>query len=125
MSKTKALLRFGLWPDGRAPTSQPAELTNAARRTAATAIEELNKLGVTAELDKAGKAHFRSTRILPPAARLLIERQGDLIESFLIERAIAELKQRQEQERAQLKEMFATLARAKAKPRDPTGGSNA
>lgn len=116
MSKTKALLRFGLWPDGRAPTSQPAELTNAARRAAATAIEELNKLGVTAELDKAGKAHFRSDRIPSRDARLTIERHGDLIEPFLIEETIAKLKQRQEQERTRLKETLAALARAKAKP---------
>ena len=65
-----------------------AELTVAARRAAQAALEELNRLGVAVELDKAGKAHFRTTRILPPAARLMIERQGDLIEAYLIERVI-------------------------------------
>jgi hypothetical protein len=58
--------------------------------------EELNRLGVTVELDKAGKAHFHATRIPRPAARLTIERQGDLIEAYLIERAIAALKREQE-----------------------------
>ena len=75
---------------------QPAELTVAARRMAASALEELSRLGVTVELDKAGKAHFHATRIPPPAARLTIERQGDLIEAYLIERAIAALKREQE-----------------------------
>jgi hypothetical protein len=63
---------------------------------AATALEELRRLGVTAELDETGKARFRSVRIPPPAARLTIERQGDLIEAYLIERAIAALKGEQE-----------------------------
>ena len=63
---------------------------------AMSALEELNRLGVTVELDKAGKAHFRATRIPPPAARLTIERQGDLIETYLIERAIAAFKREQE-----------------------------
>jgi hypothetical protein len=58
--KTKSQLRhFGYWPDGAASTvNQPAELTVAARRIAASALEELSRLGVTVELDKAGKAHF-------------------------------------------------------------------
>jgi hypothetical protein len=38
-------------------------------------------------LDKAGRAHFRPTRFVPPAARLAIERHGDLIEAYLLERA--------------------------------------
>jgi hypothetical protein len=97
MGKTRAQLRyFGQWPDGPASTNQPAELTVAARRVAAAALEELNRLGVTVELDKAGKAHFHATRIPPPAARLTIERQGDLIEAYLIERAIAALKRERE-----------------------------
>ena len=92
--KTKSQLRhFGYWPDRAASTvNQPAELTAAARRMALPALEELNPFGVTVELDKAGKAHFHATRIPPPAARLTIERQGDLIEAYLIERAIAALK---------------------------------
>jgi hypothetical protein len=97
VGKARSQLRYvGQWPDGRAPPGQPAELTVAARRMAASALEELNRLGVTAELDRAGKAHFRSVRIPPPAARSMIERQGDLIEAYLIERAIAALKREQE-----------------------------
>jgi hypothetical protein len=89
MSSTKSQLRyFGQWPDGLAPTNQPAELTVAAMRLAAAALEELNRLGVTVGLDKAGRAHFHATRIIPPpAARLTIERQGDLIEAYLVELA--------------------------------------
>jgi hypothetical protein len=76
MSRVQSQLRrFGYWPDGRpASANQPAELTVAARRLAATALEELNRLGVTTELNKAGRAHFHATRIPPPAARLTIER---------------------------------------------------
>jgi hypothetical protein len=87
MSKTKSQLRYGQWPDSPASAHHPAGLTVAAQRLAATALAELNRPGVTVELDKAGKAHFRSVRIPPPAARLMIERQGDLIEAYLIERA--------------------------------------
>jgi hypothetical protein len=65
------------------------------RRLAEAALEELNRLGVTVELNKTGKAHFHATRIPPPVARLTIERQGDLIEAYLIERAIAALKREQ------------------------------
>jgi hypothetical protein len=87
MSKVKAQLRNGLWPDSSAPAHQPAELTVAARRMAMCALEELKRLGVTVSLDKVGKAHFRSVRVPPPAARLTAERQGDLIEAYLIERS--------------------------------------
>jgi hypothetical protein len=97
MGKTRSQLRYvGQWPDDPAPANHPAELTVAARRLAAAALEELNRLGVSVELDKAGKAHFHAMRIPPPAARLTIERQGDLIETYLIERAIAALKREQE-----------------------------
>jgi hypothetical protein len=97
MSKTRSQMRYvGQWPDGYGPSNHPAELTVAARRAAATALEELNRLGVGVEVDKAGKVHFRSVRVPPPAARLTIERQGDLIEAYLIERAIAALKRQQE-----------------------------
>jgi hypothetical protein len=90
MSKTRSQMRYvGQWPDGYGPSNHPAELTVAARRLAASALEELNRLGVTVELDKAGRAHFRAKRIPPPAARLTIERQGDLIETYLIERKVA------------------------------------
>ena len=96
MSKTKAQLRYGLWPTGQAPMRQSAELTGAARRLAAAAVEELGKLGVTVTLSESGRAHFSGGRFAPPAARLTIERQGDLIEAYLIERAIAALKREQE-----------------------------
>ena len=92
MGKTKAQLRYDYWPDGSAPMNYPAELTVAAKRLAASALEGLNRLGVAVGLDKAGKAYFHATRIPPPTARLTIERQGDLIEAYLIERAIAALK---------------------------------
>jgi hypothetical protein len=61
-----------------------------------SALEELKRLGVDVALDKAGKAHFRSVTVPPPAARLTIERQGDLIEAYLVERAIEPLKRQQE-----------------------------
>ena len=90
MSKTKSQLRYvGLWPDSPAPTSQPVELTVAARRMAMSALEELSRLGVAVEVDRAGRARFRSVRIPPPTARLMIERQGDLIEAYLRERVTA------------------------------------
>jgi hypothetical protein len=96
MSKTKSQLRYGQWPDTPASAHHPAGLTVAAQRLAATALEGLNRLGVTVGLDKAGEAYFHATRIPPPAARLTIERQGELIEAYLIERAIAALKREQE-----------------------------
>ena len=77
MSKTKAQLRYGLWPDSPAAARLQPELTVAARRMAASALEELNRLGVTVGLDKAGKAHFPSVRIPLRDARLTIERHGD------------------------------------------------
>jgi hypothetical protein len=42
MSKTKSQLRYvGQWPDGPALMNQPVELTAAARRMAASSLEEL------------------------------------------------------------------------------------
>ena len=95
MSKTKSP-RFGRRPDSPASTHQPAELTVAARRMVGSALEELHRLGVNAELDEAGKARFRSVKIPPPAARLAIERLGDLSEAYLIERASRRVKREQE-----------------------------
>ena len=63
---------------------QPAGLTVAARRLAEAALEELGRFGVVARLDKTGRAHFRATRVLPPAAKLAIERHGDLIEAYVL-----------------------------------------
>jgi hypothetical protein len=85
--KIKSQLRFGQWPDGPAPAHHPAGLTVAARHLAETALEDLGRLGVVVKLDQAGKAHFRATRALPPAAKLAVERHGDLIEAYLSERA--------------------------------------
>jgi hypothetical protein len=87
MSKTRSQLRFGQWPDGRASTDHLPGLTVAARRLAASALEELGRFGVVVWLDKAGRAHFRSARIPSRDARLAIERHGDLIETYLNERA--------------------------------------
>jgi hypothetical protein len=96
MAKLKSQLRFGQWPHIPAPARLQPELTVAVRRLAAAALEELGKLGVTVTLSESGRAHFSGGRFAPPAARLTIERQGDLIESCLIERAIAALKREQE-----------------------------
>jgi hypothetical protein len=95
VGRIKSQLRFGLWPDSPAPAHHPVGLTVAARRLAEAALEELSRLGVTVELDQAGNAHFRSVRIPSHDARLIIERHGDLIEAYLIERAIAALKREQ------------------------------
>ena len=84
MGKTKAQLRFGLWPDSPASMNPPTELTVAARRMAMSALEALKRLGVNVSLDKAGRAHFRRVRIPSRDARLLIERHG---ETYLNEQA--------------------------------------
>jgi hypothetical protein len=87
MAREKAPLRFGLWPESLVQARQPTELTAAAKRLAASTVKELAKLGVTVEVDKARRAHFRSTKIPPIAARLLIETRGDLVESYMVQRA--------------------------------------
>jgi hypothetical protein len=93
VSRTKAQLRFGLWPDAPAPTRQPSELTAAAKQQGLKAIEELDRLGVTMKIED-GRARFRlATSVrgagkavaLSPAARRIVERQGDLIEACLKE----------------------------------------
>jgi hypothetical protein len=87
MGKVKAQLRYGYWPDGSAPMNYPAELTVAAKRLAASALEELNRLGVNVSLDTVGRVHFNATRIPSRDARLMIEKHADLIETYLVERA--------------------------------------
>lgn len=96
MSRTRALLRYGLWPDipmtGHPASSRaPVELTAAARAQAIRAIGELNRLGVSVTLDN-GKARFRlaanvrgagSLAIMPTAARRIVEKLGDVIEACL------------------------------------------
>jgi hypothetical protein len=66
MGKVKAQLRYAYWPDGSAPMNYPAELTVAAKRLAASALEELNRLGVNVSL---GQVHFNATRIPSRDAR--------------------------------------------------------
>jgi hypothetical protein len=82
VSRTKALLKLGLWPPSRAPNNQPTELTPAARTQGLRAIEELGRLGVSVRLEE-GKARFRSLYAMPSAARRIIEVKGDLIEASL------------------------------------------
>jgi hypothetical protein len=57
MGKVRSQLRHvGYWPDSLASANPPPELTPAARRLAASAIEELNRIGVVVTLDKARRA---------------------------------------------------------------------
>ena len=93
MKKSKSQLRhFGYWPPSRAAAHDPPQLTVAAKRLAMSAIEELNRLGVTVTLDKDAqdgrsgiRARFRSVKAMPSAARRMIELRGDLVEAHLIE----------------------------------------
>jgi hypothetical protein len=62
-------------------------LTVAARRLAEAVLEDLGRFGVVATLDEAGRARFQTSKVLPPAAKLAIERHGDLIEAHLREAA--------------------------------------
>ena len=85
--RTRSQLRHvGQWPDGSAPMPHPLELTVAAKRLAANVIEELAKSGVSVTLDKAGRVLFHRVRTPSRYTRAAIERWGDLIESYLIER---------------------------------------
>jgi hypothetical protein len=84
--RTRSQLRFGLWPHSPIRAHHSIGLTVAARRLAEAALEELGRLGVVATLDQTGRAHFRATYTPLRAARLAIERHGDLIEAYLIER---------------------------------------
>jgi chromosome condensin MukBEF MukE localization factor len=93
MSRTRALLRYGLWPDIPALTKEPVELTAAAKAQGLNALEALHRLGVVVTVDD-GKARFRlatsvqgagKATALSPAARRVIERDGDLIETTLVQ----------------------------------------
>lgn len=75
-----------MWPEAP-PAREPIELTAAARRQAEAALEQLKRAGVKAHLDGAGRARFRSHKVPPVAARLIIERMGDQIEAVLNARA--------------------------------------
>jgi hypothetical protein len=82
-SRTRALLKFGQWPDIKA-TKEPVELTAAARALALNAIEELGRLGVTVTLDGFNRARFRCRwPVMPVAVRRIVEAKGDLIEACL------------------------------------------
>ena len=87
MGRIKSQLRYGQWPESREPAHHHVGLTVAARRLAASVLEELGRLGVVATLDDEGRARFRATRTASREAKLMIERHGDLIEAYLIERA--------------------------------------
>lgn len=86
--KTRTALGLGSRLDGKAATYR-SELVPAARRLAESVIEELAAQGVTAWLDSSGRAHFRSLKVPPLAARRAIEIYGDLVEALLVERSAA------------------------------------
>jgi hypothetical protein len=90
MSKVKSQLRYGIgmWPESREPAHvQPLGLTVAARRVAMNALGELSRLGVVVTLDDEGRARFRATKALPPAAKRIVETHADVIEAHLRESA--------------------------------------
>jgi hypothetical protein len=83
MSRTHALLRYGLWPDIPVSAKEPVELTTAARARGLHAIEELSRLGVTVTIED-GRLRFRSSRVvMPAAARRIVETHGHLLEAVL------------------------------------------
>ena len=86
-SKIKSQLRFGqvVWPEARAPSSHHIGLSVAARRLAEATLAELTRLGVTVAIDDEGRARFRTTKVLPPTAKRLIETHCDLLETFIKE----------------------------------------
>ena len=83
--KLKAQLKGGLWPESREPAPHHIGFTVAAKRLAEATLEELSRLGVIVTLED-GRARFRAAKVLPPAAKRVIETHADLIESFLKER---------------------------------------
>ena len=85
MTRIKSQLRFGLWPESKEREHHHVGLTVAARRLAEATFEELGRLGVIVNLE-GGKARFRSTKPLPPAAMRIVETHGDVIEAYLREK---------------------------------------
>ena len=85
-SRIKADLYSGLWPESKAPASHAIGLTPAARRLDQSTLEELSRLGVAVAIDDEGRARFRTTKVLPPAAKRLIETHADLLQSWLREK---------------------------------------
>ena len=86
MSKVKARLRFGAWPDARPTHEGQPGLSDAARRQADSVISELQSLGVSVLLDQTGQLKLRPPRRLSKEARLLLETRADQIQARLIER---------------------------------------
>ena len=85
MSRTKAQLRSGMWPEAKETAPHCVGLTPAAKRLAEATVNELRQLGVEITLDHEGKARFRASRMLSAAARLSLESHADLIETYLRE----------------------------------------
>ena len=83
MGRIRSQLRFGLWPETREQAPHHAGLTVAAKRLAEATVEELGRLGVVVTLE-GGRA--RGAKVLPSAARRIIETHADLVEAFLKER---------------------------------------
>jgi hypothetical protein len=85
VGRLKSQLRFGqvVWPETREASSHVVGLTIAARKLAETTLAELTRLGVSVAIDDEGKARFRAAKVLPAAARHIIETHGDLLESYL------------------------------------------
>ena len=86
VGRIKSQLRYGQWPEAKEREHHHVGLTVAARRLAELALEELGRLGVAATLDDEGRARFRAARVLPPAARRIVETHGDVIETYLREK---------------------------------------
>lgn len=71
------------WPRSATRLSMSPELTPAAKRLAMNVIEQLAELGVVVELDRGGRALFRSKGIAQAPAWRTIEIHVDLVEAFL------------------------------------------
>ena len=84
MGKIKSQLRYG-WPESRALASQSSASRSRRGKLAEATLTELTRLGVTVAIDDEGRARFRTTKVLPPVAKRLIETHGDLLESFIKE----------------------------------------
>ena len=76
-------LRYGQWPESK---ERSAMMSVSRSRRAASLdrrSEELGRLGVAVTLDAEGRARFRASRDLPPAAKRIVETHGDVIEAHL------------------------------------------
>jgi hypothetical protein len=86
MPKVRSQLIGGKLPHIRAPEAHHGGLTVAARRMAEQVVADLRGYGVLVMLDEGGRARFRSIRPMSGMARMIIERNADLVEAWLIER---------------------------------------